>query len=197
MKRHVDNVHRKIRFKCSECPLHYYSRDAVAKHERLLHNTSPQGYKCEKCSKVFKKKNQLIGHIASHEGQKPHECTTCGKGFTFPNKLKLHMELHEKKYSCSQCIKGVQFDTWSELRKHMSMIHKPVHKCDVCDAAFKTLSQLKDHAKSHKKEREMFHCSEERCDRWVNKALFSLVNMYSAFFSLQSLFSHPESNSPL
>lgn len=196
MKRHVDSIHRNIRYQCSQCPSYFCSHDGLTKHERRLHGNNP-GFRCGKCSKVFKRENHLVTHMASHDGQKPHGCETCGKRFNFPNKLRQHRAAqHEKNYGCNQCSDGVQFNTWNELRTHMSVTHSPLRKCDACDATFKSLSQLREHAKSHMKERELFHCTEEGCDRCVqNYTCFKLFTIIVTDISclLQSLPSHPES----
>ncbi len=166
LKRHIDNVHRKIRFPCPACPKTFFSSEAVLKHRKQLHDDEQTAYTCDVCKLAFKKKSHMTKHRAAAHGSDPtpHKCPVCRKGFRFPNKLKIHMRVHEG-YECPDDGCEQKFDTWSEVRKHVSREHKKPHKCGVCKVAFVTPAALKEHEQRHAEKREAFVCTVDGCDR--------------------------------
>ena len=48
-------------------------------------------HRCSHCSKSFRKKSNLYGHIKKvHEGERPYPCSLCSKSF----KMKQHLNKH-------------------------------------------------------------------------------------------------------
>ncbi len=60
-----------------------------------LHTHTNEPYKCEICSKQFRKKMFMLIHFKRiHLGQKSHKCDFCDKGFFDLRDKKLHLQDH-------------------------------------------------------------------------------------------------------
>uniref|UniRef100_A0A672RZK5 Zinc finger protein 648 n=1 Tax=Sinocyclocheilus grahami TaxID=75366 RepID=A0A672RZK5_SINGR len=113
-------------------------------------------YKCPYCSWAFKKSSNLLSHIDTHQGLKPHVCDLCGKAYS-----PYHCPFCEKKkpYNCEEC--GKDFVRSSDLRKHERNMHtnnKPF-LCKQCGQTFNKPLSLLRHERKHLGERP-FVCPE-------------------------------------
>jgi hypothetical protein len=74
----------------------------------LRQKTHPSIHHCDKCSKSFTRKHNLMAHLRVHEGDKPFACNECGLRFTRENDKKRHEALHggEKTFVCKGTLDG-------------------------------------------------------------------------------------------
>uniref|UniRef100_A0A8C6U4G3 C2H2-type domain-containing protein n=1 Tax=Neogobius melanostomus TaxID=47308 RepID=A0A8C6U4G3_9GOBI len=47
-------------------------------------------YKCSDCSKEFRRKRDLVSHMARHTGEKAFKCKQCGLSFARKDNLRKH-----------------------------------------------------------------------------------------------------------
>ena len=83
MKQHINSVHRKIRFTCSECGKSFSQKSSLNLHIRGIH-IGIRNAGCYKCDRSFAQKSSLKYHIESvHEGKrhksekKKIKCSNC------------------------------------------------------------------------------------------------------------------------
>jgi len=124
-------------------------------------------FQCEKCLKVFKRREKLKLHMKVHSGLgKPYSCEICGKRFAWVDNVKKHIDtIHYGQrvlHPCPECDhKSV---SKSALAMHINSVHRRVYayKCQFCGVGIANLSSLQRHERTHTNEKP-FPCPE--CSR--------------------------------
>ncbi|XP_044736949.1 zinc finger protein OZF-like [Chrysoperla carnea] len=132
-------------YKCETCSKSFKKVDALGVHMKKMHNA--EGVKCEKCSLICYHPLHLRAHEKSH-----NKCRICNLTFSTRKKLTQHKLTHENddipEITCKMC--SAKLPSKDSLYRHMRFIHKIEKirknpKCDKCEETFKTKRILEKH----------------------------------------------------
>mmetsp|Transcript_5472 Transcript_5472/g.7619 ORF Transcript_5472/g.7619 Transcript_5472/m.7619 type:complete len:382 (-) Transcript_5472:129-1274(-) len=76
--------------------------------------SSQRRFQCSFCKKVFRQRYNVVVHIRTHTGEKPHKCNICGRGFAQNSNLKRHLRSHMKRQPSLNSVNMIRMNT-SEL----------------------------------------------------------------------------------
>lgn len=111
-------------------------------------------YPCDQCHRQFTSRGRLMGHKATHKGEKGFKCDVCGETFIQMEYLREHASIHtkEKPFKCTVC--NLAFRIKRHLKKHVT-IHtgRRPFVCEYCKATFRRSDAYKNHLRIHTGER--------------------------------------------
>ncbi|XP_041844446.1 zinc finger protein 236-like isoform X2 [Melanotaenia boesemani] len=129
------------------------SQNSRLAFQHYLDVSNERPYKCQFCSKAYKKSSHLKQHVRSHTGERPYKCVQCSRGFASSGVLKAHIRTHSglKAYKCLIC--DTTFTTSGSLRRHMTT-HSDLrpYMCPYCQKTFKSSPNCRKHMKTHRYE---------------------------------------------
>ncbi|XP_051539050.1 PR domain zinc finger protein 14-like [Myxocyprinus asiaticus] len=138
-------------------------KEFIDDNEPLQTEDSAEGFKCDRCGKVFAYEYYRDKHLkytrCVDQGDRKYPCHLCNRSFEKRDRLRIHiLHVHEKHrpHKCSVC--GKSFSQSSSLNKHMR-VHsgERPYKCVYCNKAFTASSILRTHIRQHSGERP-FKC---------------------------------------
>ncbi|XP_058053371.1 gastrula zinc finger protein XlCGF8.2DB-like [Anopheles bellator] len=151
-------------FTCKVCSKTFHASHNLSTHMKIHGNDQ---YQCPHCPGKFVLKCHLKDHIRTHTGEKPFICKVCSKTFHAARILHSHMRTHDKgQHQCPHCTRNFKrkYDLKIHIRNHSG--EKPF-MCEVCGKAFRSISILQNHKKTHDKEQyQCPHCPDKFELQW-------------------------------
>jgi uncharacterized Zn-finger protein len=134
-------------FACEECIKTFSRSSDLHRHMGAMHYQ--ELFSCEKCSKIFKQKDNYRNHLKNHYDSE-NTCLTCGKNFMTSSALSRHLEMGEVcGLQCEKCTKT--FSRRSTMLNHQKKCttNEPSKwHCELCATTF----EAKVHLERHRKE---------------------------------------------
>lgn len=167
LKRHLSTIHLRIKaFGCKFCPeKRYTSKITLEQHMITKHNQETE-FIC-KCRRKFPTMSFLRSHMKLTCSGNPenvrergdpnsyreklndseqYRCKLCGLIFAGKGKIAQHYaQRHKHSNSCELC--PATFNSYSNLKKHIQILHNKIHKysCSFCSRTFGQKNQLQSH----------------------------------------------------
>jgi len=169
LKKHIDIIHKGVKYPCPTCSDVLSSSQSLKRHIRTVHETLEKNFSCDICSKAFKDSDYLQRHMRTHEETtKSFVCQECGKFFKYQNTLKSHIRImHDKifKQTCEEC--GKCFPDMHKLKIHGEMVHMKgeLFTCQLCGKEMLGTNRLRNHMMTHPKGQKFVSC--EQCGKVV------------------------------
>eukprot|EP00795_Rhopilema_esculentum_P002257 gene2257-17865_t len=133
--------------------------EETRKKRRLKMKKQPSSFPCSICKLDFTNKQLMLEHRAKHT--KLYKCKVCSEGFYTEEKLNRHNEKESHNYPCECC--GKVLVSKASLQRHKVVHGEKNHVCDVCNRAFKTARDMKNHKLGVHSEEKNFLC--EHCGK--------------------------------
>ncbi len=152
-------THEEGTLSCSECDKRFFLQKGLNQHLRQVHQIKvalvprdEKRFQCDKCSKLFKKKQQLKSHVAyRHTDTKAFKCEICEKRFTDKQALQNHHKARHsdnRPFICEICSKGFVFPWRLKSHKQCHTGERPF-TCLECNKTFRSQGQLNQHKRIH------------------------------------------------
>ncbi|KAL4220359.1 hypothetical protein ACF0H5_020765 [Mactra antiquata] len=173
LRRHLYAVHRDLlpKWNCAVCSTEFETRDELWAHKReTKHNTSIWTlghYQCDSCGKIYHRYDSFRLHkkVACNKEEKEieelrvHPCDICGLSFksmhhVSAHKRGVHLDAPEVCHICGTICKNKRALV-SHQKRHD--INNKKYSCEDCGKAFFNSTILKQHIRTHTKERP-FKC---------------------------------------
>ncbi|KAG5679437.1 hypothetical protein PVAND_009004 [Polypedilum vanderplanki] len=183
MKRHLNTIHLKIKaFACEFCPEKKYTSKITLEQHKITKHGKESDFKCNCCHRKFPTMSFLRSHMKTCSGntsairergdpnyyREPLEndtyrCKLCGLVFIGKGKIAQHYaQRHKHSNVCDIC--NTSFNSYSNLKKHIQILHNKIHKytCSFCSKTFGQKNQLQSHINTHTRKKP-FNCKFDFC----------------------------------
>lgn len=149
---HVETHKKKRPYTCEICDKGFVFKQGLQRH--IASHAEDKPHKCNYCEASFSSAIKLMRHITSHAGLRPYPCKVCGRTFLLSHHLTRHMRSHYAnksqpigQHKCDVC--SMSFRRKDSLINH-SAIHSMCNlRCVICNTAFDTAKEVKDHITTH------------------------------------------------
>lgn len=178
-------------YKCSFCPLAYFSKRACKYHERWKH---PEGRNNDESEDFNSELEEMVDQSLDRPTKKNYQKTTrfacddCGKGFYDKRHFQRHVLSHtplvlrEKSFLCSFCPNSYHSEDAlkfhenqkhdaendSQLRESEDFVTNPMrYSCDYCGMNYKEKRYIENHVLTHtsKIPSRLFQSGPQTCDK--------------------------------
>jgi DNA-directed RNA polymerase subunit RPC12/RpoP len=175
-------IHKKIIYRCVQCPSTYKTKQGIHYHSRTVHEL--RKFECHYCQSTFNAKFTLQIHMTMHSKSKHvvlhHRSLICPKSnvnnlncMDVPASQKqapivTDVNNVENEYKCLEC--GKIFSNYKKIYHHKKVHEGIIYRCVECLSTYKSISSLNNHLKTQHELRK-FEC--HYCQSTFN-AKFSL-----------------------
>lgn len=138
-------------YRCANCPMIFEKHSLMREHQKQ------HKFICDYCGQSYTMKLNLKMHILRHQGIKTF-CVECGIQTA---NLEEHVKKHEKDAMLVCDICGKEIRGKQRMNNHMNRGHKSRNArffCKYCDAGFRYMADLNDHAIKHEPDRREHKC---------------------------------------
>jgi hypothetical protein len=169
VKRHLSTIHLGIKaFSCKFCPDKSYTSKITLEQHMITKHNQESDFVCLCCERKFPTMSFLRSHMKTtcsgnssirRERGDPsfyrerlsidsehYRCKLCGLTCEGKGKIAQHYaQRHKHSNACELC--GATFNSYSNLKKHIQILHKKIHKysCSFCTRTFGQKNQLQSH----------------------------------------------------
>lgn len=124
--------------------------------KHIAEHNQEKEFKCNKCSRVFRKRNHLNSHITyAHLEELPYKCDNCNKGFVIKENYEAHLLTHSNPevlpYKCDKCHqyftnkKHLYYHSFKHTQYGSFSARYKTHRCSTCLRTFDTAEDLQEH----------------------------------------------------
>lgn len=148
LRRHIQTHSEQPSYTCDICQKSYF-RFAHLKYHIVSH-LNEKSFECNFCDKSFNDKYLLSRHLKQHSAEKLFKCDQCDKLFIFHFTLRRHKLTHTPKnnFSCDVCKKSYKWKV--DLKRHvLKHIQGNSFECSICKKSFARKSYLLQHKLTH------------------------------------------------
>ena len=144
--------------KCDQCGHKAKTVGDLDKHKKYVHGPKVYPCPVSGCSFTTKYPNNIRHHTNSaHSQVRPFKCDECSKSFKRKNQLETHKATHsdERPFACNQCDFRTKRN-WI-LSMHVSTVHSDDRpfECEICHFKMKTRSDMNKHKRVHISEKKL------------------------------------------
>lgn len=161
-------IHLHIKaFACKFCPEKRYTSKITLDQHMITKHDYETDFVCKCCGRKFPTMSFLRSHMKStcsgntnvrergdpnhyreliNDSIEQYRCKICGLEFNGKGRIAQHYaQRHKHSNACNQC--NSTFNSYSNLKKHIQIIHNKIHKysCSFCSRSFGQKNQLTSH----------------------------------------------------
>merc|ERR1712130_494507 len=153
MGTHIEDIHKKRKFRCFDCKITFAKRTHLFKHRKEVHKTRAD-HKCPHCDYSADIRSVLDSHIRHRHDRSKLVCPHCpfasadGRLFNQhidQNHSNIKFDPKKKLYACPNCKYTAGNLRLMDIHRGKAHGISKVFTCSVCHASFSTRQYLRRH----------------------------------------------------